>query len=97
MEILNNKAIGSGAPEAPTGLTDPKLKNARFLVLRHSLIQLLTRSEVPKRARSESKRLVRFSAEHSALDSNGSPVPMPDSLLSAIRSQQITGACPCPS
>ena len=45
LETLNDRAIGGGGPEAPANLDDPRLNNAKFLVFRHSILALLSRSE----------------------------------------------------
>lgn len=91
LEALNSRAIGSGAPDAPKNLNDPRLVNARFLVLRHSIISLLSQSEVPEHARQNNKRLVKFYSDHCAVTAEDTFLPLPKPLLDIARSKPTTG------
>ena len=91
LQTLNNRAIGGGHPGAPTDLNDPRLHNAKFLVFRHSIIALLSRSEVPEMARRANKRLVKFYSDHAAVDGDGNTMNLPAALLKIARDKPMKG------
>ena len=86
LEALNERAIG--ATNMPKSVAD--LKNPAFIVPRHTLINIINEQLIPEMAKQAGKRLIKFYADISGIDSAGNEYILPLSLLQAARERPRT-------